>query len=187
MWKWCFTGTIESKSFTYQSQLTGIDISDSELQLAHKKLSHLDINLYKDKAQNLHFIKNNSQDLIFCHWALTLMNPIIPVLKNIKRLLKKQGIFSAIVDGDSNSALGYSEVHDIIYKHTQKKYSKYGSIEIGDARVRSASSLNQLAKEIFTDADITISSHILSMRDTPNILAERSFKIFLCFTSIVSR
>ena len=113
------------KNFTLQSKLTGVDISDSELQLAHNKLSHLDINLYKDKAQNLDFIENNSQDLIFCHWALTLMNPIIPVLKNVKRLLRNEGIFSAIIDGDINIAPGYSEVHDIIYKQTQKEYSQH--------------------------------------------------------------
>lgn len=166
------------KNFTLQSQLTGIDISDSELQLAHKKLSNLDINLYKDKAQNLDFIENNSQDLIFCHWALTLMNPIIPVLKNIKRLLKNEGIFSAIIDGDLNTAPGYSEVHDIIYKHTQKEYSMYGLIEIGDSRVRSAKSLNQLIKKIFTDAEITISSNILSMKETPIILAKEVSKFF---------
>ena len=141
------------KNFTLQSKLTGVDISDSELQLAHNKLSHLDINLYKDKAQNLDFIENNSQDLIFCHWALTLMNPIIPVLKNVKRLLRNEGIFSAIIDGDINIAPGYSEVHDIIYKQVQKECSMYGLIEIGDSRVRSAKSLNQLIKEIFTDAD----------------------------------
>ena len=135
------------KNFTLQSKLTGVDISDSELQLAHNKLSHLDINLYKDKAQNLDFIENNSQDLIFCHWALTLMNPIIPVLKNVKRLLRNEGIFSAIIDGDINIAPGYSEVHDIIYKHTKKECSMYGLIEIGDSRVRSAKSLNQLIKE----------------------------------------
>ena len=166
------------KNFTLHSQLTGIDISDSELQLAHKKLSNLDINLYKDKAQNLDFIENNSQDLIFCHWALTLMNPIIPVLKNIKRLLKNEGIFSAIIDGDLNTAPGYSEVHDIIYKHTQKEYSMYGLIEIGDSRVRSAKSLNQLIKKIFTDAEITISSNILSMKETPIILAKEVSKFF---------
>ena len=100
------------------------------------------------------------------------------MLKNIKRIIKSKRIFSAIVDGDSNSALGYSEVHDIIYKHTQKKYSNYGSIDIGDARVRSASSLNQLTKEIFTDAEITISSHILSMKETPIILAKEVSKFF---------
>jgi len=166
------------KNFTLHSQLTGIDISDSELQLAHKKLSNLDINLFKDKAQNLDFIENNSQDLIFCHWALTLMNPIIPVLKNIKRLLKNEGIFSAIIDGDLNTAPGYSEVHDIIYKHTQKEYSMYGLIEIGDSRVRSAKSLNQLIKKIFTDAEITISSNILSMKETPIILAKEVSKFF---------
>ena len=166
------------KNFTLHSQITGIDISDSELQLAHKKLSNLDINLFKDKAQNLDFIENNSQDLIFCHWALTLMNPIIPVLKNIKRLLKNEGIFSAIIDGDLNTAPGYSQVHDIIYKHTQKEYSMYGLIEIGDSRVRSAKSLNQLIKKIFTDAEITISSNILSMKETPIILAKEVSKFF---------
>jgi len=166
------------KNFTLQSKLTGVDISDSELQLAHNKLSHLDINLYKDKAQNLDFIENNSQDLIFCHWALTLMNPIIPVLKNVKRLLRNEGIFSAIIDGDRNIAPGYSEVHDIIYKQTQKECSMYGSIEIGDSRVRSAKSLNQLIKEIFTDAEITISSNVLSMKETPIILAKEVSKFF---------
>ena len=166
------------KNFTLQSKLAGVDISDSELQLAHNKLSHLDINLYKDKAQNLDFIENNSQDLIFCHWALTLMNPIIPVLKNVKRLLRNEGIFSAIIDGDINIAPGYSEVHDIIYKHTKKECSMYGLIEIGDSRVRSAKSLNQLIKEIFTDAEITISSNILSMKETPIILAKEVSKFF---------
>ena len=166
------------KNFTLQSKLAGVDISDSELQLAHNKLSHLDINLYKDKAQNLDFIENNSQDLIFCHWALTLMNPIIPVLKNVKRLLRNEGIFSAIIDGDINIAPGYSEVHDIIYKHTKKECSMYGLIEIGDSRVRSAKSLNQLIKEIFTDAEITICSNILSMKETPIILAKEVSKFF---------
>ena len=166
------------KNFTPQSKLTGVDISDSELQLAHNKLSHLNIKLYKDKAQNLDFIENNSQDLIFCHWALTLMNPIIPVLKNVKRLLRNEGIFSAIIDGDINIAPGYSEVHDIIYKQTQKECSMYGLIEIGDSRVRSAKSLNQLIKEIFTDAEITISSNILSMKETPIILAKEVSKFF---------
>ena len=166
------------KNFTLQSKLTGVDISDSELQLAHNKLSHLDINLYKDKAQNLDFIENNSQDLIFCHWALTLMNPIIPVLKNVKRLLRNEGIFSAIIDGDVNIAPGYSEVHDIIYKQAQKECSMYGLIEIGDSRVRSAKSLNQLIKEIFTDAEITISSNVLSMKETPIILAKEVSKFF---------
>ena len=46
-----------------------------------------------------------SKDVIFCHWALTLMDPVISVLKTIKRILKNR-VFSAIVDGDSHSATG---------------------------------------------------------------------------------
>ena len=49
----------------------------------------------------------------------------------------------------------------------------YGLIEIGDSRVRSAKSLNLLIKEIFTDAEITISQNVLSMKETPIILLKK--------------
>ena len=48
------------------------------------------------------------------------MDPLVPVLKTVKRILKNQGIFSAIVDGDLNSATGYLEIHNLIYKFVQK-------------------------------------------------------------------
>ena len=100
------------------------------------------------------------------------MDPIIPVLKTIKRILKNQGVFSAIVDGDPNSATGYSDIHNIIYKFVQKIFPYYGSLELGDPRVRSLKTLNELVKKIFNDCEIKITSHVLSFKQKPIVLAK---------------
>ena len=94
------------------------------------------------------------------------------MLKNIKRLLKNNGVFSAIVDGDSNSAPGYSEIYNIIYKYVQKKFPNYGLLELGDSRVRSSKTLNQLIEKIFINHEIKITSHILTFKNTPYVLAK---------------
>ena len=79
------------------------------------------------------FIEDSSKDVIFCHWALTLMDPVVPVLKTVKRILKNQGIFSAIVDGDSRSATGYLEIYNLIYKYVKKIVPNYGLLGAASA------------------------------------------------------
>ena len=160
------------KHFPFNLKLSGVDMNDRELELARTRLLNKNINFYNAKAQELSFIKDSSKDVIFCHWALTLMDPIVPVLKTIKRILKNQGVFSAIVDGDSNSATGYSDIHDIIYKFVQKIFPNYGLFELGDPRVRSLKTLNDLIKKIFHDCEVKITSHVLSFKQKPIVLAK---------------
>ena len=100
------------------------------------------------------------------------MDPVVLVLKTIKRILKNQGIFSAIVDGDSSSAPGYSEVYNIIYKYVQKIFPNYGLLELGDPRVRTLKTLNELIKEIFINCEIKITSHLLTFKERPDVLAK---------------
>ena len=102
------------KRFPTDLNLFGVDMNDSELELARNRFSNDDISFYKANAQDLSFMKDASKDVIFCHWALTLMDPVVTVLKTIKRLLKKQGVFSAIVDGDPYSAKGYLQIHNAV-------------------------------------------------------------------------
>ena len=136
-----------NKHFNSNLKLCGIDMNVNELKLAQTRLLNKDINFYNAKAQHLSFIEDSSKDVIFCHWALTLMDPVIPVLKTVKRILRNQGIFSAIVDGDSKSAAGYLEIHNLIYKFVQKIFPNYGLLELGDPRVRSLKTLNKLIKK----------------------------------------
>ena len=133
-------------------KLTGVDVSPEELALARERISDYEVNLFQLKAQNLKAINDNSLDVVLCHWALTLMDPIIPVLNEVRRVLCSGGQFAALVNGPMNAAPGYSDVHDLIYKYVQDKLPDYGEIELGDPRIRNNDSLINLATEIFPDA-----------------------------------
>ena len=161
-----------NKYFNSNLKLCGIDMNVNELKLEKTILLNKDINFYNAKAQHLSFIEDSSKDVIFCHWALTLMDPVVPVLKTVKRILRNQGIFSAIVDGDSKSAAGYLEIHNLIYKFVQKIFPNYGLLELGDQRVRSLKALNKLIKKIFYDCEIKITPHILTFKQKPKVLAK---------------
>ena len=161
-----------NKYFNSNLKLCGIDMNVNELKLAQTRLLNKDINFYNAKAQHLSFIEDSSKDVIFCHWALTLMDPVIPVLRTVKRILRNQGVFSAIVDGDSKSAAGYLEIHNLIYKFVQKIFPNYGLLELGDQRVRSLKTLNKLIKKIFFDCEIKITPHILTFKQKPKVLAK---------------
>ena len=177
----CGSGTLLdlcNQRFGTKLSLVGVDISDAELQLARKRLSHADIKLYQSMAQDLNFVADASIDVILCHWALTLMDPVAPVLATAKRVLKKRGIFSAIIDGDPGSAPGYLDVHNIIYGYAQRRYPDYGAIELGDPRVRTGAGLKALALKTFRNPDITITSVPLSFSAAPDVLAREAAGFF---------
>ena len=157
---------------------SGIDISDAELKLARKRLAHTDIKLHQSTAQDLDFITDASIDVILCHWALTLMDPVVPVFKTIKRALKESGVFAAIIDGDAETAPGYLEIHNIIYKYAQRKYPDYGVIELGDPRVRTAEALKKLVAKAFVNSDISITPVLLSFKAAPEMLAREAAGFF---------
>jgi ubiquinone/menaquinone biosynthesis C-methylase UbiE len=166
------------KRFGAELVLSGVDMNDSELQLARKRLGHTNIKFYQGAAQNLDYLADSSFDVIFCHWALTLMDPVVEVLSTTKRLLKERGIFAAIIDGDPKTAPGYLEVHDIIYEHVQCKYPDYGVFELGDPRVRTAAALQKLTAETFVGFDINITPITVSFNAAPNILAREAAGFF---------
>ena len=166
------------KRFPFDLKLCGVDMNNKELKLARSRLLNKDVNFFNAKAQELNFLKDASKDVIFCHWALTLMDPVVPVLKTIKRILKNNGVFSAIVDGDHNSAPEYLVIYNIIYKYIQKYFPNYGLLELGDERIRCSKNLNELIKKIFTDCEIKITSHLLTFKQTPDILAKEVTRFF---------
>ena len=175
------------KRFSSDLRLSGVDMNDNELRLARTRSLNKDIRFYNAKAQDLSFMKDDSKDVIFCHWALTLMDPVVPVLKTIKRLLKNRGVFSAIVDGDPNSAPGYLEIYNIIYKYVQKIFPNYGLLELGDPRIRCFKTLNELIKKIFINCEIKITSHLLSFKNTPDVLAKEVTGFFYASLVLSSR
>ena len=159
------------KRFGDKLQLTGIDMSYEELELARLKLSKTNTIFHQSMAQNLKFLTDNSFDVILCHWALTLMDPVVPVFDIAKKILRKNGVFAAIIDGDVKTSPDYLNIHNIIYKYVQEEYPNYGSIELGDSRVRNKSDLNELAEKVFFNSKVTITNHLLYFNDYPKSLA----------------
>ncbi|WP_415290382.1 class I SAM-dependent methyltransferase [Candidatus Pelagibacter sp. Uisw_136] len=152
--------------------LKGIDMCPEELALAKTRLINTGVNLIESKAQNLTAINDNSIDIVLCHWALTLMDPITPVLDEIRRILTSEGRFAALVDGPMNAAPGYTEVHDLIYSYVQEEIPSYGEIDLGDPRIRGSESLGNLVNKSFPKANVTIETKVVSMEGPVTQVAE---------------
>ena len=152
--------------------LKGIDMCPEELTLAKTRLINSGVNLVESKAQNLTAINDNSIDIVLCHWALTLMDPIAPVLDEVRRVLTSGGQFAALVDGPMNAAPGYTEVHDLIYSYVQEEIPSYGEIDLGDPRIRGSESLSNLVHKTFPEANVTIETNVVSMEGPVTQVAE---------------
>ena len=159
-------------------KLKGADISPEELELAKARLPKGSVDLLELKAQNLTAIDDDSIDVVLCHWALTLMNPITPVLNEIRRVLSSGGKFVALVNGPMNAAPGYNDVYNLIYKYVQAKLPRYGEIDLGDPRIRNTNSLRNLLSEAFPDANISIETSMVSMEGPVAEVAETTAGFF---------
>ena len=143
-----------------------------ELALAKSRLINSGVNLVESKVQNLTAINDNSIDIVLCHWALTLMDPIAPVLDEVRRVLTSKGRFAALVDGPMNAAPGYTEVHNLIYSYVQEEIPSYGEIDLGDPRIRGSESLSNLVHKAFPEANVTIETNVVSMKGPVTQVAE---------------
>ena len=159
-------------------RLKGVDMCPEELALAKARLPKGVVDLFELKAQNLVAIDDNSIDVVLCHWALTLMNPITPVLNEVKRILSSGGRFAALVDGPMNAAPKYSDVHNLIYRFVQAKIPKYGEIDLGDPRIRNTDRSKNLLHEAFPDAEVNIETSVVSMEGPVAEVAETAAGFF---------
>ena len=100
------------------------------------------------------------------------MDPITPVLDEIRRVLASECRFAALVDGPMNAAPGYAEVHDLIYSYVQEVIPSYGEIDLGDPRIRGSESLSNLVNKSFPEANVTIETKVVSMEGPVTQVAE---------------
>ncbi|MEM1346378.1 MAG: class I SAM-dependent methyltransferase [Pseudomonadota bacterium] len=161
--------------------LAGLDMSADELALARARLGDDTVALHQGLAQELPFA-DATFDTVLCHWALTLMDPVAPVLTEVARVLRPGGRFAAVVDGPMASAPGYEEIHDIVYTRVAAAHPRYGSVDLGDPRVRSAEALSALALECMgTGAHATTTAAVLTLEGPPDVLACEAAGFFYAF------
>lgn len=170
----CGSGALTAlchERFGGQVKLIGVDMSADELALARRRVPDPAVVLHCGMAQEMGFIADHSIDAVICHWALTLMDPIEPVLAELRRVLRPNGILAAIVDGDMSTASGYEELHDLVYGWVQREHPGYGEIDLGDARVRTTAALADLVESSFPGADVSIEAAVVNQLGASDALA----------------
>ncbi|MFO7853835.1 MAG: class I SAM-dependent methyltransferase [Paracoccaceae bacterium] len=158
--------------------LLGVDISPEELALARARLPEGAATLLEAQAQDMSALPDGSVDAVLCHWALTLMDPVAPVLDEVRRVLAPGGRFAALVDGPMQAAPGYAAAHDLIYGHVQAELPGYGEIDLGDPRVRGADSLSDMVRAAFPGAAVTVETAVVSMDGPAETVAEAAAGFF---------
>jgi len=159
-------------------RLTGVDMSADELALARARLPDGAATLTEGLAQAMPAVPDASQDAVLCHWALTLMDPLPPVLAEVARVLRAGGVFAALVDGPPGIAPGYAEVSDLIYDRARAATPRLGEAELGDVRARDAAALAALAATAFPGARITVEHAVVAVSDAPRVLADLASGFF---------
>ena len=159
-------------------RLTGVDMCPEELALARDRLPHGAATLVQADAQDMAELPDGSFDAVLCHWALTLMDPVMPVLREVRRLLAPEGRFAALVDGPMEAAPGYAGVHDLIYGHVQAELPGYGEVDLGDPRVRGTESLSDLVQVAFPEATVSVETGVVTMEGPAAEVAEAAAGFF---------
>jgi len=166
-------------------RMMGVDMSPDELSLARARLPLGRVDLVEGRAQHLDHLDDGSVDVVLCHWALTLMDPVAPVLSEIARVLAPGGRFAAIVDRPMKSAPGYEAVHDLIYAHVQTVLPSYGRIELGDPRVRTTEDLIDLANAAFPGAAIRVESSVVRLTGPADAVAREAAGFFYASFTLI--
>lgn len=129
-------------------QVAGLDMSEGELAVARKNFSqHSQVSLLNGRAQAMPFA-SGSFDAILCHMAFMLMTPVEAVIQEVLRVLKPQGVFSAVVGWtDPKSSMG-QEVMAVIGEFFKKNFPHLPpKLPTGDVRVRSHEGIQELFSE----------------------------------------
>lgn len=159
-------------------ELIAVDMSPHELAIAKTRVPPAAAKFHSGLAQDLSMIDDGGVDVVLCHWALTVMDPVEPVLREVARVLAPEGIFAAVVDGDHATAPLYDAVCALIFKHVQQDIPGYGNTDLGDPRVRDAKRLTELAKSVFSGSDVSVDPAVFKLSDTPAALAADVSRFF---------
>ncbi len=128
------------------TKLIGIDMSDGELSAARAVLPK-DVRLINERAQELS-LYTGSVDYVLSHMALMLMDDIERVIREIHRILRKGGSFSAVV-GRAFLTGKVGEVFLQIFRPIAK--ANLAHLPLGDARTRSEAGWSELLQRDFVD------------------------------------
>jgi ubiquinone/menaquinone biosynthesis C-methylase UbiE len=127
-----------------KASLVGVDMSGSELAIA-KTFPEQDsrVILFCSRADTLP-VPDQSIDIILSHMSFMLMVPIAPVVKEISRVLKPGGRFTAVVANPLGEKGLYKEISHMSAEFVRNKYPQLKDLSLSDKRVYSDDGLEEI-------------------------------------------
>ena len=144
---------ILAQKVTPKGCVYAVDFSEEELNLARNRCNSTKIKFITASAQNLPF-KSSSIDAVFCHLGLMVMRPLNPVIKEISRVLKPNGIFSAVIQDTEHKNILYNQFCSLVDDELSKEFPGLTSISFSDKRLNSIDSSRNLLELFFSNNSI---------------------------------
>ena len=143
--------------------LVGVDLSAGELAVARTRLG-VAVRLHQARAQELP-LPDRGADVVLCHMALMLMDDAPRVLAEVRRVLRRGGVFSAVVGGGSASP-----VHQVFVSllRQHRRLPQFESLRLGDRGLHSPEGIARLFAADF--APPVIEEIVLQWRSGPAAL-----------------
>ncbi len=166
----CGDGTLTSELTLLnipEMTLIGIDMSLGELELARSRSYSQPVNFIEAKAQTLPIVET-SIDFILCHMAFMLMDNVEQVVLEIKRCLKPNGVFSAIIGGKFERTSLF-DIFIPLLDNALKEEGKSWLSSLGDPRTRSEDGLVSLFDQNYFK-DFEIKDFKINFHETPEKL-----------------
>ncbi len=130
-----------------QSKYIGLDMSEGELAVARERNIPSAVEWIHGRAQALP-LGDNSVEVITCHMAFMLMQPIEPVLKEIARVLKLGGKFMSVIGSPENAGSFDEEVRKVMSGFFMEHIPEIKNVVTGDKRVKTKEELSGLLKPV---------------------------------------
>ncbi len=143
------------------ARLVGIDISQGELSAARNRLGE-GVTLIEGRAQELP-LTDAEVDFVLCHMAMMLMDDLVTVVKDVRRVLRLGGIFSFIVGAGPVPGVAL----DLYLRRLLTVRDRIGSVvpALGNRGIRHADGIAQLLAGHFDR--VTIEEVSMTRRYSP--------------------
>ena len=134
------------EKFSPKGQIIGVDMSDGELEKARKTIQSKNVKFLCERAQSLS-LTDHSADAVLCHLAFMLMKPIEPVIREVKRILKPEGLFAGIVLISDKEGTLFGQFSEMVGRFLKEEFSDLLGAGFGDPRVKTKEGLLSLFPE----------------------------------------
>ena len=158
------------------SQLFGLDMSEEELRVAKSRPVLSGVDLQLGNARQLPY-GSQKFSAVSCHLALMLMPNVAEVILEISRVLKKKGVFVAIVSKSllpSRPVQFYRDhLNELLHQEGQDSLGA-----LGDPAVNEESGLHSLFSENMNFSRLELSDEMVELRGSPTQLADSMLELY---------